>query len=164
MVNDVDGQVHTLCKRDLLSLQRFARKLIHFQVNQFTKADIKREIRVMSELSAEPRCQNIVTILKYGQLKFMKGYYFIDMELGTFTLETFLAASGFGEENHNISWESFRDCNTVVVPPNCSPVERIQNWCTIGAHIATGLKYMHSHKCVHRDLKPVNGTLTWNHM
>jgi len=113
----------------------------------------------MSELlSAEGAVtENIVRLFKHGELKPPIGYYYIDMELGTFTLESYITGTlnaGIG----GIDWGSLSDRSPVVVQRDCSPIARLQNWCTIGIHIASGLKYIHSCRYVHRDLKPANGS------
>ena len=111
----------------------------------------------MSELaSASVQKDHIVTILRHGQLKPLKSLYFIDMELGFFTLETYILYS-FGSATPSIDWDSLRGCSPVIVQQNCSPIARLENWCLIIAHIASGLSFMHSHHYVHRDLKPANG-------
>lgn len=121
--------------------------------------EIQREVRVMSELVCvgESAPLNIVTILKHGKLKSVKGYYFIDMELGAFTLETYIS-SYYDSADRTIDWASLQDLSPVVIQRNSSPIASLQNWCTIGSHIASGLKYMHSHRYIHRDLKPANGS------
>lgn len=99
---------------------------------------------------------NIVSIIRHGQLESRDDYYFIDMELGFFTLETYIKSS-FDSISQDIDWVSLQACSPVIVQRDCSPIAKIENWCTIGAHIALGLKYLHSHRYVHRDLKPANG-------
>ena len=100
---------------------------------------------------------NIVKILRHGQLKPTKGYYFIDMDLGAFTLASYIA-SYFDSSRQDIEWASLQDCSPVVVQRNCSPTTKLENWCSVGAHIASGLKYMHSCRYVHRGLKQENGS------
>jgi serine/threonine protein kinase len=143
----------------LIAFQRFARKLI--RVHRFNKADIKREVRIMSKLLSagpEPASQNIVIILKHDRLKPGTGYYFIDMELGMFTLDAYLAAH-LTKEDKGINWASLQNSAPVIVQKGCSLIEKIQSWCEIGSHIASGLKYIHANRFVHRDLKPANGTI-----
>ena len=113
----------------------------------------------MSELlSAEGAVtENIVGLFKHGELKPRIGYYYIDMELGTFTLEAYITGTLNGDIG-GINWGCLSDCRSVVVQRDCSPIARLQNWCTIGIHIASGLKYIHSCRYVHRDLKPGNGS------
>jgi serine/threonine protein kinase len=127
--------------------------------NPSTKAEIKREASIMCDLVnlSESKTLNIVTILRYGHLKPIKGYYYIDMDLGAFTLANY-TASYFDSSRQDIEWASLQDSSPVVVQRNCSPTAKLENWCTIGAHIASGLKYMHSHRYVHRDVKPENGS------
>jgi len=112
----------------------------------------------MSELASTERTENlnIVTILRHGRLQGVFRYYFIDMELGAFTLEDYIR-SQFTSTELGFDWSFLATPDLSVVQRNCPPVVRLENWCTIGVHITSGLKYMHSHRYVHRDLKPANG-------
>jgi len=101
--------------------------------------------------------ENIVGLFKHGELRPPNGYYYIDMELGTFTLEAYLREK-LNADIGGLDWGSLSDRSPVVVQRDCSPIARLQNWCTIGIHIASGLKYIHSCRYVHRDLKPANGS------
>lgn len=134
-------------------IQVFARKVI--DIRRSTKQEVKREADIMSELCRSDKTEdiNIVKILRHDTLPGAKGCYFIDMELGAFTLEDYIK-SYFGTVDLDVDWSS---CKPAIVPWNCSALTRIENWCTIGTHIATGLSYMHSRRYVHRDLKPANG-------
>jgi serine/threonine protein kinase len=116
----------------------------------------------MSELMSKDEFSacNIIEILNHGQLEPSAGYnfnYFIDMELGMFTLGTYITACFDPETREIVNWGCLRDCSPAIVGCDCPPVERIQNYCFIGVAIASGLKYMHSRGLVHLDLKPANG-------
>jgi len=135
--------------------QVFARKVIN--INASGREHIKREADIMSELASVGRTENlnIITIMRHGRLQGVARYYFIDMELGSFTLEDYIRWH-FGFTDLDIDWPVYTKERSIV-ERNCSPIARLENWCTIGLHIASGLKYMHSHRYVHRDLKPANG-------
>lgn len=138
------------------SAQVFARKVVPF-VEDSTQDKVKDEAHIMSELVSAGKSgyRNIITILRHGQLK--PAGYFIDMELGDFTLESYIY-SYFGSSDHNVNWASFQGRGPVVVEKNCDTIASLENWCTIGCHIASGLDHIHSLKYVHRDLKPANGS------
>lgn len=134
----------------------FARKLV--RINKQIIKEVEAEAVRMVELS---RCddsvhQNIVAVFRHGRLKPTNLYYYIDMELGDFTLENYLS-SFFSIRDTKIDLASMSNCNGVVVQRDCSPAEKMQNLWTIGVHIASGLEFVHSRKYVHRDLKPANG-------
>ena len=80
------------------------------------------------------------------------------MELGAFNLEDYIGSQFSSVEvpDLGIDWACCRSPS--LVPRNCSPITRLKNWCTIGAHIVSGLSYMHSLRYVQPDLKPANGT------
>src|SRR5690348_9565870 len=101
----------------------------------------------------------MVAIIRHGLLKPLNHYYFIDIELGVFTLEYYLA-SYFDPANRVIDWASLQGCEPAVVQRECSPILRLENWCMIGSHVASGVRFMHSNNFLHRDLKPANGTQT----
>lgn len=50
--------------------------------------------------------------------------------------------------------------NMVFIPEDGPILSKLQNVWMIMFHIAEGLKFIHAHKYVHRDLKPRNGK-TW---
>jgi serine/threonine protein kinase len=125
--------------------------------------DIENEARVAESL-VSCRHRNIVHILRHNWLpNSFNRWYYIDMELCSFSLEVyismhkqsdpFILQSTLGPPEINPkNWP-------VVCEPGCSLTQRFFNMWTIGSHIASGLQHLHAQKCVHRDLKPGNGTM-----
>jgi serine/threonine protein kinase len=143
----------------LISFKVFARKLV--RINNLIKNDVEAEARCMMELlgSCESAHSNITIIFRHGQLGLTNMYYFMDMELGHFTLGTYIT-SIFNSTDVTIDWASMQNCGPVLARPDSLPLEKLQNIWTIAVHIASGLEFMHARKYVHRDLKPANGNQT----
>ena len=136
-------------------MQVFARKIIR-SIGQISRADIENEARVISLFMGIGGHKNIVTITQHGWMKAPSfNYYYIDMELCDFTLETYITHL---DGSKAIGKDEFAHCPPVFIQQVPHPVIRIQNAWTIGVHIARGLEFMHSQERVHRDLNPSNGT------
>jgi len=77
--------------------------------------------------------------------------YYIDMELFDLNLDDYIKGKR--------SLDLIQSTDKQVFIRGDPPLQRkMQNVWTIMSHIADGLKYIHKHKYVHRDLKPKNGT------
>jgi serine/threonine protein kinase len=131
----------------------FARKLI--RVSRQNRASVENESLIVSSLGEHGGHSNIVAVLKQGWLVGSGGIYFIDMELGDFTLHDYI-------EYHSAPSSSIEG---IPLPPfsagfvqkSCSQLQRLHNIWIVGRDVAGGLQYLHSHGYVHRDLKPSNG-------
>jgi len=110
-----------------------------------TKEDIANEIKAVTQLCAEGVHKNIVAVLNHGWLK-SSPYYFIDMELCDFNLETFI---------YNIDFDRFK--SDFETTGKSMEEVRLGNLWTITIDIVRGLHFIHGHGQVHRDLKPRNG-------
>jgi serine/threonine protein kinase len=133
----------------------FARKIIR-PTGSFTTNDIENESHIVSSLLEHGRHENIVDILRHGRLN---DWYFIDMELCEFDLYEYIAHHHTDTISPAVAAIDTTSTLTVIVNKDCSAIVRIQNMWTIGGHIASGLKFMHTYKVVHRDMKPRNGIL-----
>ena len=113
----------------------------------------------MSDLSKNGQSPHpyIVTILRHGLLEPIKSHYYLDMELGCFSLQTYIASLFKGPD---LVFDWIEDNSPVVIPRDALPLEKVQNTWSIAVHITSGLEYLHSRKFVHRDLKPSNGIHT----
>jgi serine/threonine protein kinase len=89
--------------------------------------------------------ENIIKILDYGELR-NSTYSFIDMELCDFDLKEYI------ESRHQYS--SYTRVPEKLRGQGGMPSFEMWN---IMSQIANGVAFIHSHREVHRDLKPRNG-------
>ena len=158
MFNRNNGQV-TPFRSVMLSLFKvFARKVVGC-LGGVQKSDIDNEERVISSLLTFGGHENIVSILDHGWFKFQFDFYFIDMELCDLSLRDYIDYLRGTKPTGDLTKNSFIP---VFVERDCSLLLRMRNMWMIGAHIASGLEFMHANEHVHRDLKPGNGIIRYN--
>lgn len=108
--------------------------------------DIQNETRAVMKLSL-PGMENIVTIMKLGMLENVACFFF-DMELCDVDLETFIlgkVSPAIGEQIVSAAY----------VDPKL-PSSRLKIIWKIMSDTCSGVKFIHDHQEVHRDLKPRN--------
>jgi serine/threonine protein kinase len=81
--------VKYVCPKALSTDKIFARKIVR-KFGSVTEKDIENEARAVSELCTAAQCPNVVEVVKHDWLTKDHGYYFIDMEYCTETLEEFI--------------------------------------------------------------------------
>lgn len=112
------------------------------------KFDVLNEARAIDKLFAKGKHKNLVTVIVHGWLANSTTYY-IDMEFCEATLEAFIEGK---------FPEYFLASNGTTL--SCPFTRRnIWNIWGIMEQLANGLRFIHSCKEVHRDLKPRNGDL-----
>jgi serine/threonine protein kinase len=107
-----------------------------------TLEEILNEERAVVKLS-QSGVKNIVAVLQFGFLENSPNYYFLDMELCDINLGSYI----LGELPTEIHASFNVDASNRMV----------QVW-KIMLDICNGVKFIHDHQEVHRDLKPNNGT------
>jgi len=138
----------------------FARKLV-WLAGKVSEADIKNEAEVISSISKSGGHKNIVEVLEHGWLKGSVNVYFIDMELGDFTLADYIHYHS-PAPNSSIDLGGMQVSMPVFILRGCSLNQRIQNMWGIANHIVGGLEFLHMYNHVHRDVKPSNGVSLFN--
>ena len=98
------------------------------------------------KLCGKENHKNIVSVLKWGELP-NSAYYFIDMELCDLNLAVYI---------HRTDAPSPSESLPYFIKDASSELRALQIW-NIMRQIAGGIKYIHSHDLVHRDVKPANG-------
>lgn len=107
--------------------------------------DIQKELRAISKLCENKAHHNIIEVFGHGQLADAALYY-IDMELCDFDLQSCI--------NARLSLNGSNDIKRSQIElPTKLKVSLIF---AIMDDIASGLVFIHSHKHVHRDIKPRN--------
>ena len=126
----------------------FARKLV--RTTAMNEQDLLNEIRAVQKLCNKYN-RNIVEVIGHGKFK-NSPFYAIDMELCEVSLEKYIQTE-------------FNASAPDIVPVSIyrsrylGRVERIAKWrgiVSIILDILHGLKFIHVHDEVHRDLKPTN--------
>lgn len=115
-----------------------------------TSEDIENEARAVTKLCKVGAHPNIVEVLQHGWLPSQSSeIYFFDMECCEQTLEDHMnsmfqcQAEAVGDEERKMAMQ-----------------KRIQTAFQISWDITCGLEFIHDNGEVHRDLKPLNGTLS----
>lgn len=101
-----------------------------------TREDIENEVRAIDKLCTDPPSQDIVRIFRHGWMKSATRQnsplpmYFIDMELGQYSLEEYIEGSANGLAESEA-------LDTLL-------------------QVSAGISFIHRKGMIHRDLKPAN--------
>jgi serine/threonine protein kinase len=90
--------------------------------------------------------KNIVNVLQFGFLENNPDYYYLDMELCDINLGAYISGELPSEIHASFTVDAGNASNRMI-----------QVW-RIMLDICNGVKFIHDHQEVHRDLKPNNGT------
>ena len=118
----------------------FARKVIHLSP-LVTREDIEDEAKAIDRLCTDPPGVHVVRIFRHGWLKSATGdkaplpMYFIDMELGDYSLEDYI---------NNLGEESYLPTANILY---------------IMLQITAGISFIHRSGMIHGDLKPANSNI-----
>ena len=102
---------------------------------------------MIEKLKANGGHKNITTVLEHGWLD--EERYFIDMEACILNLEDYISS----EVRSVVGPSKYFDPQCTDVSLGCLSFRGIME------DITNGLNFIHSHKELHRDLKPRNGKL-----
>ena len=104
-----------------------------------TLQDIENEVRAVSKVCMEEPHKNVIAVFRHGTL--LESHYFIDMELCSKNLETYIKMDRFSRK-----WNDARTLEVLEITRD----------------IASGISYIHEHDLVHRDIKPRNSNFRIN--
>jgi len=110
--------------------------------------DINNEIRAAVKLCTTGENENIIKVVHWGQLS-SSPYFFIDMELCDFNLETYILQDWKPDIVREVPHFSDFD----ILPP----LQKLRQIVTIMRDVTNGVAFIHQNNEVHRDLKPRNG-------
>jgi len=117
-----------------------------------------REARISEKLCGKGEHPNLIQIFRHGWFP-DRSYYYIDMELGEFSLDRFIAIikprraslKGLSKSARN-----YLKSNTTVIDHHYGLT--LTGILKIMSDITSGIAFIHSRNMVHRDLTPRNGT------
>jgi serine/threonine protein kinase len=107
------------------------------------------EVRAMGKLATGAH-ENIIKIFGFGELQ-NSTYHYIDMELCDFDLKEYI------DNRHQFESQS----RVLGAFMDQGEKHSVDVW-NIMRQIANGVAFIHSHREVHRDLKPRNGMSSKN--
>jgi len=125
-----------------------ARKVLRPAGQVITAQDIQNELDAVKTLCRDNLHDNLVHVYGHGGLPEARSQFFIDMELCSFNLRTYI-------------YDPEKCVSDTTLPPGYR-VESIPsrsipaNIWDIMKQISEGVAFMHNHNHVHRDIKPEN--------
>jgi serine/threonine protein kinase len=134
----------------------FARKTV--RVTNQGRETIRNEVRNLNKIKDLGSDRNIVSILQHDWLKGTGNTYFVDMELGLFTLQNYI---DYLFRNRDLSFEGLSNSDRQFFSrENRMPSQRgATRLFSIVMQISRGLESLHRHGLVHRDMKPANSSI-----
>jgi serine/threonine protein kinase len=116
--------------------------------------DVDNEAKATTAILKAGRHVNIIEFFEHGWLRGENRVYYIDMELADITLSDYIACFRTNQvPSLSIHQPEF------LHPSDALPFDaRLVNALEICRHLACGLEFLHFHECVHRDVKPSNGS------
>jgi serine/threonine protein kinase len=115
---------------------------------EITGQHIQNELNAVRKLCEPGEHENVVSVLRIGRLP-KTMYCFIDMERCDLNLETYILRKWTLTLRRNLPRFTAIDSS-----PSSEKITQIGQ---IMKDIVKGVVYIHSHKMIHRDLKPRNG-------
>jgi hypothetical protein len=101
---------------------------------------------------------NVIKFFEHGWLRGESRVYYIDMQLADITLSDYIVCF----KTNQVPSQPIHEPE-FMHPSDALPFDaRLVNSMEICRQIASGLQFLHSHECVHRDVKPSNGCRTFD--